>query len=94
MFYSMKEWRLKGFERSQAKNKKYAAILENRNTGQTRRANFGDKRYQHYKDKALGVYSHLDHGDPKRRKNYRVRHAKDIKPGFYSPGWLSLRYLW
>ena len=28
----------------------------------------GDKRYEQYKDNVLGLYSHLDHNDIKRKK--------------------------
>jgi len=35
---------------------------------------FGDKKSQHYKD-LLGRYSHLDHLDEKRRRNYLKRSA-------------------
>ena len=33
---------------------------------------FGDSSMEHFKDK-LGVWSHLDHNDKQRRKNYRNR---------------------
>ena len=83
------------FKRSNAKNKKYAAILEHRETGRTKTVNFGDKRYQHFKDSALGLYSNLDHGDPERRKRYHARHSKiknyNIK---FTPAWFSRKYLW
>lgn len=39
---------------------------------------FGDKRYQHYYDSALGLYKNLNHNDEQRRKLYRAR-AKEIK---------------
>ena len=73
---------------------KYTAILPNR-----RRVNFGDKRYQQYKDK-IGMYSYLDHRDLKRRALYRIRHAAITANGLraidvkYSPAWFSYHYLW
>lgn len=61
---------------------------------------FGAKGYQHYKD-AIGYYSNMDHGDKKRRDNYRSRHAgvknKSGMPAYkikYSPSWFSYYYLW
>lgn len=82
------------FIKSPLKNKKYRAIVGEK------KIDFGDKRYQHYKDK-IGMYSSLDHLDKKRRKNYRKRHgviklkdgriAKDVK---YTPAWFSWNYLW
>ena len=76
------------------KNYKYTAIIKDK------KVNFGDKRYEHYHDK-IGLYSHLDHNDKKRRANYRKRHSailtKDGKKAIsikYSPAWFSYRYLW
>lgn len=93
-YYPKKDYTFKRFEKSNAKNKKYVAILERKADGRTVRVNFGDKRYQQYKDSTpLKLYKHLDHGDKKRRSNYIARHSKDInKP--YSPSWFSLKYLW
>ena len=79
---------IKNFRKSTKKFKKYDAILNN---GQI--VSFGDNRYQQYKDKALGLYSKLDHLDKKRRDNYKARHHKDINNKF-SPGWFSYNYLW
>ena len=53
------------FEKSKSKNKKYSVITP---SGKT--INFGDLRYQQFKDTALGLYKNLDHGDKKRQKNY------------------------
>ncbi len=76
-------------------NYKYTAILPN-----GAHVNFGDRRYQHFRDK-IGLWKSLDHLDKKRRANYRKRHssirnkagkrAVDIK---YSPAWFSYHYLW
>lgn len=70
---------------------KYQALLPN-----GKKVNFGDKNYQQFHDKVpLGLYSHLDHNDPVRRKAYRARHSAQgyhlIK---YSPSWFSYNYLW
>lgn len=81
--------------------KKYQAILPN-----GKKVNFGDQRYEHYKDsvpKNLGgkLWSHLDHRDKSRRSNYRSRHRgslnRDNVPAYrvkYSPSWFSYHYLW
>lgn len=83
---------------SKAKNKKYSVyVLKD---GKRKLINFGDKRYQHYKDK-IGNYRHLDHGDKDRRKNYLNR-AKGIKDkngrltwkDKSSPNYWAVNYLW
>ena len=52
--------------KSNLKFKKYAVyVLKD---GKRRLIHFGDARYQQYKDK-IGLYSHLDHNDKKRREN-------------------------
>lgn len=80
--------------------KKYKAILYE-NGKKVKTIQFGDKRYEHYKDNVLGLYSHLDHKDPKRRKAYRTRHAgvlkKDGTPAYLDPyqsSYWSYYYLW
>ena len=73
---------------SPLRDKKYRVILSN-----GRHVDFGDKRYQQYKDSSpLKAYSHLDHGDKKRRERYYQRHSKSYPP--YSADWLSKKYLW
>jgi hypothetical protein len=60
---------------SDRKFKKYVALLPD-----GRKVHFGDKRYQQFKDSTgLGLYSHLDHGNKKRRENYFSRHSAGIK---------------
>lgn len=77
--------------RSKMKYKKYSVyVLKD---GKRRLIHFGDKRYQHYKDR-IGLYSHLDHNDKKRRKNYYSRHGeKDIKDKSRAKYW-SHKKLW
>ena len=81
--------------------KKYTAHLPS-----GKKVSFGAKGYEHYKDwvpKRLGGkrWSHKDHMDSKRRKNYRRRHGsirlKDGRKAVnvkYSPAWFSYWYLW
>lgn len=81
--------------------KKYMVTLRD-----GKKVTFGDRRYEHYKDRvpkhAGGQnWSHLDHRDQKRRHRYRARHGAlkckngqtciDIK---YSPAWFSYHFLW
>ena len=71
------------------KNKKYAAriIWE----GREKLVNFGDARYQQYKDTTpLKLYKHLDHNDWDRRQRYLARHRNDNGPA----GRLARDYLW
>lgn len=85
------------FQKSKVKNKKYSVKSP---SGRT--INFGDTRYQHYKDATgLGLYSHLDHKDPERRKKYRERHSKillkDGTPAYKNKeqaAYYSYYYLW
>ena len=60
--------------KSSAKNKKYSVYVKNGKGGK-KLIHFGDNRYGQFKDK-LGSYSHLDHGDTKRKANYHARHGK------------------
>jgi hypothetical protein len=93
-YYSMKQWKLKGFQKSSRKKKMYSALLENKD-GKIVKLHFGDTRYKNFQDKTgLNLYPKLIHGDAKRRKNYRRRHAGYIRQGFYSPGYFSYNYLW
>ena len=81
------------FIKSNSKNKKYDAILKNKKTNRFKTVPFGDKRYQHYKDTALGIYSNLNHLDKKRRRSFRNRHYNNSKNKF-SSGYFSYYYLW
>ena len=81
------------FEKSMNKSKKYDAVLLNSKTGKVKRVAFGQLPYQQYKDKALGLYSSINHLDTKRRENYRKRHSGEEKHK-YSSGWFSWYYLW
>lgn len=88
--------------------KKYTAVIPVREGKTTtyRRVSFGHRDYQHYKDQVPrsmggGRWTKKDHGDKKRRTNYRKRHAgikcKDGAPCIkkrYTPAWFSYYYLW
>ena len=87
-----KSYKLLGFEKGTGK-KIYNALLQDKKTKQIKKISFGDIRYQQYKDNVLGLYSHLDHNDIKRKNNYRNRHKHD-KLNEYIAGWLAYTYLW
>lgn len=87
------EYRFKKFERSRNENKKYDAILIHKKTGREKRVPFGGKGYEHYEDKALGLYSRWDHHDRSRRASYRKRHAGEDKYKF-SSGYFAWKFLW
>lgn len=54
---------------------------------------FGDTRYQHFKDKTK-IHANLDHNDEKRRKNYltRTNNQKDGKGKLTKDNPLSANY--
>jgi len=95
MFYSFKDYKFKGFEKSDRANKKYNAILINKKTKKETRVAFGDSNYSQFKDSTgLGLYSSKDTLDKEKKKLYRIRHAKDLKDGYYSAGYFAWHYLW
>ena len=89
-----RNFKLVGFERSKASGKKYDAILRNKKTRKERRVPFGAVGYEQYRNSTgKGLYTHVNHGDPKRRRNYRTRHHGENKRKF-SSGYFSWKYLW
>ena len=94
-YYKKTEYKLLGYRKSKRKNAKYDAILENKTTKKLKYVPFGDNRYENYHDlTGLNLYPHLLHGDKNRRRLYRARHKKDLKTGYYSPGFFSYFVLW
>jgi hypothetical protein len=80
------------FEKSLNPKKKYDAILEI-NDSKYKRVSFGSRNYQQFKDSTgLNLYSHLNHLDEKRRRNYYLRHK--INYPFPSADYFSKRFLW
>jgi len=86
--------KLLGFKKSTRKNKKYTAFVKDGD--KIFKVHFGDARYEHYKDTTgVGAWSHKDHLDEKRRKNYRRRHeAQGFHSVLYSPSYFAYNYLW
>ena len=86
---NFEDYQLIEFEPSNRKNKKYTAILKRNHDKKIFKIHFGDSRYQQYKDNTkLNIYSHLNHNDKVRRKQYRLRHIGD-KLNEYGPGYFS-----
>lgn len=81
------------YRKSTTKGKKYDAILEHKRTGKRKIIPFGSLLNEHYKDTALGLYSHLDHKDEKRRKSFKARHGDNIKYKF-SSAYFADKALW
>lgn len=92
-------------EKSKARYKKYVAIVKNKETQKTRKINFGDSRYEQFKDSTpLKLYASQNHGDKKRRDAYFSRHSgtknkqeaitKEKASGLYSAKLLAHIYLW
>ena len=94
-YYSMNEWIFLKFEKSKRKHKMYSAILLNKRNNKTVRINFGDTRYQNFRDiTGLNLYPHLIHNDKNRRRLYRKRHKVFLKNNHYSPSYFSYHILW
>jgi hypothetical protein len=91
MFYKKTDYKLLGYQKSKTKNKKYDAILKGKD--KTVKVPFGDSRYGNFGDKT-GLNLYPGTGDEKKRASYRARHEKDLKEGYYSPGWFSYYILW
>ena len=74
-------------EKSGRKHIKYVAILPD-----GKRVNFGDCRYQQFKDQTpLKAYKSADPAGPRRWEAYYARHGKEAPK--YSANWLSHKYL-
>lgn len=104
--YRMKE-RIVRFERSPIEFKKYRAFVKDLKTGKERHIDFGDNRYQQFKDRTpLGHYKSKNHNNPKRMRNYFNRHSgtpnrgraigleRKKSEGRYNAKILSHEYLW
>jgi len=104
--YRMKE-RIVKFEKSPIQYKKYRAFVRDLKTGKERHIDFGDNRYQQYKDRTpLKLYRSNNHGNPRRMRNYFNRHSgtpnrgraieleRKKSKGKYNAKILSHEYLW
>ena len=99
--------RILSIKRSGRKGKKYVAIVQDRRTRRRRSVHFGAVGYDQYKDSTgLGHFTHRDHMDRRRRRNYFSRHSavrtkrrairKERRKSRrrYTPKLLSHRFLW
>lgn len=93
--YKKSKYTFLGFRESNSYNKKYDAIIKNKNTNKIVSIPFGDKRYEQYKDSTpLKLYKKLNHMDKKRRDAYRKRFTHLYNPKYYSSTYFSWNYLW
>ena len=91
----MSDYKFIDFYKSMKKHKKYYALLENKKNKSKVKVHFGDSRFfQYFDSTGKGYYSHKNHLDKKRQKNYIARHKGFIKNGYYSSGFFSMRFLW
>lgn len=75
-------------------HKKYKVVITDLNGVKLKTVQFGDKRYEQYKDSVpLKLYSHLNHNDKNRRRLYKNRHEKD-RHNHFTAGWFADKYLW
>lgn len=87
--------------------KKYMALVRNKEDKSTRLIHFGASDYEQYKDSTgVGKYTRKNHGNPRRRHNYFTRHSgignkkqatvREIKKsnGLYNAKIFSHIYLW
>ena len=77
------------FAKSSRKGKKYKATFPDGKV-----VHFGASSFPQFRDSTgLGLYSHKDHGDPARRKNFWKRHGCAQKSA-KTAGGLSCKFLW
>ena len=94
MFYKISEHELLGYRKSTRKGKKYDAVLRPRSPkSKILYVPFGAIGYETFQD-LTGLNLYQTHNDRTRRANYKARHRKDIKKGYYSPGWFSYNITW
>jgi hypothetical protein len=93
-YYSKKDYKLCGYQKSNTKNKMYDALLMNKQTGKIIKVPFGSMMENYHDKTGLNLYPHLIHGDKERRRLYRLRAKHNLKTGFYSPSWFSYYILW
>lgn len=75
-------------------DKKYKVVIFFAKDGRKKTIQFGDKRYEQYKDSTpLKLYTRLNHGDKERRRLYKCRHEGNRHAKF-TAGWFADKYLW
>jgi len=99
-YYSKKDYKIFGYQKSKTKGKKYDALLLKTGSPKLIRVPFGAIRpdgtpYPQYNDSTgLKLYKKYNHKNKERQKKYIARHRGFIKPGYYSAGQMSMDFLW
>ena len=95
VYYKKSDHKIFGFQKSKTKGKKYDALLLKTGSPKLIRIPFGAIGFQQYNDSTgLKLYTKYDHKDKERQKKYRNRHKGFLRDGYYSPGQMSMDYLW
>jgi hypothetical protein len=95
VYYKIKNYTLIGYDKSKTKGKMYDAILERKSDNKIIKVPFGSNQYNNYRDiSGLNLYPQLINPDKERRRLYKIRHKKDLRKNYYSPGYFSYNILW
>ena len=95
MYYKKSEYNLINIQKSDRAGKKYRSVIQHKKTGKIKYLDWGAIGYEQYRDSTkLKLYKKYNHHDKERQKKYVARHQGFIKPGYYSPGYFSLKFLW
>lgn len=97
--YEKSKYKFVEFKKSNNPRKKYSAFLENKETGRKVKIDFGDSSMEQYRDTTgLGLYSHKDHLDKNRRRQFRSRFSglkqKQQWSKYFTPLYFSYTKLW
>lgn len=93
MYYKKTDYKLVGYRKARNPKKKYEGILKRKKDKHIVYVPFGSSDYTNYGDKT-GLNLYKTNNDKQKRKLYRLRHVKDLKVGYYSPGYFSYYILW
>tara|TARA_R110000822_G_C15001173_1_gene460805 strand:+ start:210 stop:494 length:285 start_codon:yes stop_codon:yes gene_type:complete len=93
MFYKKSDYQLMGYEKAKNTKKKYDGILKRKSDKKIIRVPFGAVGYGNYSDNS-GLNLYKGTGNKTKRDAYLARHKNDIKEGYYSPGFFSIRIFW
>ena len=94
MTFNPDNYKFVEFKKSSKPEKKYMAILKNTKTNRTKTVHFGSSKHLQFADiTGLGLWSHKDHKDEKRKKSFHSRMAK-WKDKKFSPAYFSSKFLW
>jgi hypothetical protein len=100
VYYKKSDYNLINIQKSDRKEKKYTAVIQQKPAGKIKYIHFGAIKpdgtpYPQYRDSTkLKLYKKYDHHDKKRKDNYVARMKGHIKPGYYSAGEFAMTFLW